>query len=293
MNNEIIITCAIVGSGNQGAHPSFPITPREIADSAIEAANAGAAVVHLHVRDPATGAPARDLDLYREVVGYIRDSESDVIINITAGMGGDFVPNPENPAEGIDGTDMATAAQRIAHIEELLPEICTLDCGSINFGDDYVYVSTPQMLREMAARVKAIGVKPELEVFDMGHLAFAKQLIKEDLLEAPALFQLCLGISWGAPAEPSAMKALSDMLPNDCNWAGFGLGRMQMPMVAQAALLGGHVRVGLEDNLYLEKGVYASNAQLVERAVTLVEAMGATVASSSRAREILALRGTQ
>ena len=293
MNKEVIITCAVTGAGNFGSHPAFPKTPEEIANAAIEAAEAGAAIAHIHVRDPETGAASRELALYREVVERIRASDSDLVINITAGMGGDFVPDKENPAIGTVGTDMAKAAERVTHIEELLPEICTLDCGSINFGDDYVYISTPPMLREMAERIKAIGVKPELEVFEMGHLSFALQMLKEGLLEAPPLFQLCLGIPWGAPANTAAMKALVDMLPTDCHWAGFGIGRTQMPMVAQAALLGGNVRVGLEDNIYLDKGVYASNGQLVERACTLIEAMGTTVASPSRAREILGLRGSQ
>lgn len=293
MNNDVIITCAVTGAGDPGLHPTFPKSPEEIANAAIEAAEAGAAIAHIHVRDPQSGAAARDLALYQEVVERIRASDSDVIINITAGMGGDFVPDYDNPAIGTAGTDMATAADRVAHIEALLPEMCTLDCGSINFGDDYVYISTPPMLREMAARIKAIGVKPELEVFEMGHLSFALQMLKEGLLEPKPLFQLCLGIPWGAPANTQAMKALVDMLPIDCHWAGFGIGRMQMPMVAQAALLGGNVRVGLEDNLYLDKGVFASNGQLVERASTLLNAMGANIASPERARDILGLRGTQ
>jgi uncharacterized protein (DUF849 family) len=293
MNNEVIITCALTGAGNPGSHPAFPKTPEDIANAAIEAANAGAAIAHMHVRDPQTGAASREFALYQEVVERIRASDSDVIINITAGMGGDFVPDQDDPVIGAVGTDMVNAAERIAHIEQLLPEICTLDCGSLNFGDDYVYISTPQMLREMAQRVKAIGVKPELEVFEMGHLSFALQMLKEGLLEAPPLFQICLGIPWGAPATTNAMKAIVDMLPHECRWSGFGIGRMQMPMVAQAALLGGNVRVGLEDNIYLDKGVYASNGQLVERACTLIEAMGSKVASPGRAREILGLRGSQ
>lgn len=293
MNKDTIITCAITGAGNPGKHPDFPITPEQIARSAIEAGEAGAAIAHVHVRNPDTGAPSRDLALYREVVERIRDSDSDIVINITAGMGGDFVPDEDNPGVGGEGTDMIDAAGRIAHIEELQPEICTLDCGSINFGDDYVYISTPPILREMAARVKAIGVKPELEVFELGHLAFASQMHADGLLEAPALFQLCLGIPWGAPANTTAMKAMVDLLPESCNWAGFGIGRLQMPMVAQATLLGGNVRVGLEDNLYLEKGVFASNGQLVEKAAGIIRAMGGTIATPQRARDILGLRGTQ
>ena len=293
MNNEVIITCAITGAGDPGGHPKFPVTPTEIAAAAIEASDAGAAVAHIHVRNPETGKAARDLSLYTEVVDRIRQSHSDVIINITAGMGGDFIPDPADPATGAAGTDMATARERIAHIERLRPEICTLDCGSLNFGDHCVYISTPPMLREMAAIIKTIKVKPELEVFEMGHLVFAKQMLKEGLLESPPLFQLCLGIPWGAPADTNAMKAMADTLPGESHWAGFGIGRMQMPMAAQAVLLGGNVRVGLEDNLYLDKGVYASNAQLVERAASLIRAMGSSIASPARAREILALRGDQ
>lgn len=293
MNQDTIITAAITGAGNPGKHPNFPVTPEQIANAAIEAGEAGAAVAHVHVRDPETAAPSRDLELYREVVERIRASDSDIIINITAGMGGDFVPGDDNPGVGDEGTDMISAAERIAHIEALKPEICTLDCGSINFGDDYVYISTPPILREMAERVKAIGVKPELEVFELGHLAFANQMHKDGLLEAPALYQLCLGIPWGAPANTTAMKAMVDMLPAGCNWAGFGIGRLQMPMVAQATLLGGNVRVGLEDNLYLEKGVFASNGELVDKAAGIIRAMGGTTATPARAREILGLRGTQ
>ncbi|MCV6627112.1 MAG: 3-keto-5-aminohexanoate cleavage protein [Cellvibrionaceae bacterium] len=293
MNNEVIITCAVTGSGDTvDKHPNIPVTPEQIANSAIAAANAGAAVAHIHVREPSTGGFSRELKYYREVVERIRASDSDVIINLTAGMGGDLVLDPEQPSRAIEGTDMANAEQRLAHIEALLPEICTLDCGSLNFGDS-LYVSTPAMLRQMAARVKELGVKPELEIFDTGNLAFALQMMKEGLLDQRPLFQLCLGIPWGAPADTATMKLMADMLPAAANWAGFGISRMQMPMVAQAILLGGNVRVGLEDNLFLDKGVFASNEQLVARAVSIVEALGAKVAGPARAREILALRGQQ
>jgi len=293
MNNEVIITCAITGSGDTvGKHPAIPVTPEEIANAAIAAAKAGAAVAHMHVRDPYTGAPSRSLALYKEVVERIRDSDSDVIINLTAGMGGDLVLDPNDPNVMIEGTDLANAEERMLHIEELKPEICTLDCGSLNFGNA-IYVSTPDMLGKMAKRCQELGVKPELEIFDTGNLVYALHMMKQGLLDAPALFQLCLGIPWGAPADTATMKLMADMLPEGCNWAGFGISRMQMPMVAQAALLGGNVRVGLEDNLFLDKGVYASNEELVERAVTIVESLGATVASPARARDILGLRGTQ
>jgi uncharacterized protein (DUF849 family) len=293
MNDEIIITCAVTGSGDTvDKHPAIPVTPQDIADSAIEAAKAGAAVAHIHVRDPQTGKFSRDVKYYREVVERIRASDCDVIINLTAGMGGDLVLDSVNPSIAVDGTDMANATERLIHIEELQPEICTLDCGSLNFGNS-LYVSTPEMLREMAARVKELGVKPELEIFDSGNLVFALQMLKEGLLDDKPLFQLCLGIPWGAPADTATMKLMADMIPDHANWAGFGISRMQMPMVAQAILLGGNVRVGLEDNLFLDKGVFASNGQLVERAVNIIENLGSRVASPAKAREILGLRGTQ
>lgn len=293
MNQDVIITSAVTGSGDTvGKHPAIPVTPQEIADAAIESADAGAAVAHIHVRDPKTGQFTREVEYYREVVERIRESNSDVIINLTAGMGGDLVLDPQNPSKFIDGTDLANAAERLIHIEELKPEICTLDCGSLNFGES-IYISTPDMLREMAARVKELGVKPELEIFDTGNLMFALQMMKEGLLDDKPLFQLCLGIPWGAPADTATMKLMSDLLPENANWAGFGISRMQMPMVAQAILLGGNVRVGLEDNLFLTKGVYATNGQLVERAVDIIENLGGAVATPARAREILGLRGTQ
>jgi len=293
INNEVIITCAVTGSGDTvDKHPDLPITPKQIAEAAIEAADAGAAVAHIHVRDPETGGVSRELAHYKEVVERIRDSESDVIINITAGMGGDLVLDADNPTVAIEGTDMATAAERFAHIAELRPEICTLDCGTLNMGDA-ILVNTTDMLRDMAKAAKAIGVKPELEIFDLGNLVFALQMAKEGLLDEQPLFQLCLGIPWGAPADTATMKTMVDMLPANANWAGFGISRLQMPMVAQAMLLGGNVRVGLEDNLFLEKGVLASNGQLVERAVSLINNLGSRVASPARAREMLGLRGTQ
>ncbi len=293
MNNEVIISCAITGAGNTtDKHPAIPTSPAEIANAAIAANLAGASIAHIHVRDPETGAPSRRVDLYQEVVERIRDSDSDVIINLTAGMGGDVMLDPNDPHKTIEGTDLVSAVERMEHIEALKPEICTLDCGSLNFGNS-LYVSTPEMLTYMAERCQQLGVKPELEIFDTGNLVFALHMMKQGLLDAPALFQLCLGIPWGAPADTATMKLMSDMLPEGSNWAGFGISRMQMPMVAQAMLLGGNVRVGLEDNLFLGKGNYASNEQLVSNAVTIIESMGAQVATVTRAREILGLRGTQ
>ena len=292
MNTEVIITCAVTGAADTAdKHPDLPVTPKQVAAAAIEAAKAGAAVAHCHVRDPETGKAARDPAMFREVVDRIRESDTDVIINLTAGMGGDWVVDEENPRIPAPGTDIAGPLERLAHVEELLPEICSLDCGTLNFGDgNDIYISTPSMLRKMAQRIKDCGVKPELEVFDTGHLRFAKQMIKEGLIDAPPLFQICLGIPWGAEADTATMKTMADMLPDGAEWAGFGISRMEMPMVAQAVLLGGHVRVGLEDNLYLERGVLASNGQLVEKAVKIIELLGARVLTPAEARERLKLR---
>lgn len=293
MNRDVFITCAVTGAGDTvGRSSHVPVTPKQIAESAIDAARAGAAVVHCHVRDPDTGAASRRRDLFREVTDRIRASEVDVVLNLTAGMGGDLVfghveaPFPLNEA----ATDMAGATERVAHVAECLPEICTLDCGTLNFGDgDYIYVSTPAQLRAGAQRIQELGVKPELEIFDTGHLWFAKQLLKEGLLDAPPLFQICLGIPWGAPADTTTMKAMADSLPAGAQWAGFGIGRMQMPMVAQAMLLGGHVRVGLEDNIWLDKGVHATNGTLVQRAVEIIERLGGRALTPAEGRSKLGL----
>ena len=286
MNHDVIITCALTGAGDTTAKsPHVPVTPKQIAAAAVEAAKAGATVVHCHVRDPQTGKFSRDVALYREVMERIREADVDIIVNLTAGMGGDLEIGPgENPMEFGPNTDLVGPLTRLAHVEELLPEICTLDCGTLNFGDgDTIYVSTPAQLRAGAKRITELGVKAELEIFDTGHLWFAKQMIKEGLLDNP-LFQLCLGIPWGAPADTTTMKAMVDNLPADAVWAGFGIGRMQMPMAAQAVLLGGNVRVGLEDNLWLDKGVLATNGQLVERAGEILSRLGARVMTPAEGR---------
>ena len=292
MNSDVIITCAVTGAGDTvGKHPDIPITPEQIADSAIDAAKAGAAVVHCHVRDPQTGKGARDVSLYREVVARIRDSGTDVVINLTAGMGGDlFIGADEMPTEFGVETDLVGALDRLPHVEELLPEICSLDCGSYNFGEgSLVYVSTPDMLRRGARRIQELGVKPELEIFDTGHLSFTLKMIEEGLIDDSPLFQLCLGIPWGAPADVGVLKSWVELLPPGANWTAFAISRDQMPFAAQSVLLGGNVRVGLEDNLYLRRGVFASNAQLVERARQIVELMGARVLGPEETRENLGL----
>ena len=295
MTPNTIITCAITGAGDTvGKHPAIPVTPEQIANSALEAANAGAAIVHCHVRNIETGQGTRNVAYYTEVVERIRDKNKDVIINLTAGMGGDlYVGDGETPLNFQAGTDVVGPETRLEHIKALKDkvEICTLDCGSLNFGDGQcIVVQTPKQLREQAALIKSYGVKPELECFDSGNLWFAKQLVAEGLIEGPAMFQLCMGIPWGAPGDPRTAALMASQVPEGAVWAAFGIGRNQFPMVATALTLGGHVRVGLEDNLYLAKGVYASNGTLTERAVTIIEALGSKVASPDEARAILALK---
>ncbi|MFV0458260.1 MAG: 3-keto-5-aminohexanoate cleavage protein [Actinomycetales bacterium] len=291
VNRNVVITCALTGAGDTvGKSEHVPVTPQQIAEAGIEAAKAGAAIVHVHVRDPQTGQGSREVAYYREVVERIRDSGVDVIINTTAGMGGDLYLDPEHPDGFAEGTDLVSGVARLAHVEELLPDICTLDCGSLNFGEgSLVYVSTPDMLRAGAARIQQLGVRVEMEIFDTGHLWFANKLVEEGLIDAPAMYQLCLGIPYGAPADPATLMAMVNQLPPGAVWASFALGAMQMPWVAQSVLLGGQVRVGLEDNLYLGKGNPVSNAALVANAVNLVQAMGCRVASASQARELLQL----
>ena len=290
-SEAVFITCALTGSGDSvRKSPHVPVTPAQIAAAALEAHAAGAAIVHIHVRDPATGAPSRSTLLYREVVERIRARNTELILNLTGGMGGDILFGPdEAPLNLAKGTDFVGPAERIGHILELLPEIASLDCGSLNF-DEQLYGTTPRYLREMASAYRARGVRPEIEVFELGHIELARALMSEGLIESSALFQLCLGIRYGAPATPQAMLAMRDALPPGVTWSAFGVGRLQMPMVAQAVLLGGNVRVGLEDNLYLEKGLLATNGQLVERAVKLIELLGARVLSSRETREQLGLR---
>ncbi|NCF50592.1 3-keto-5-aminohexanoate cleavage protein [Gammaproteobacteria bacterium] len=294
MNRDVFITCPVTGSGaTQDRSPHVPRTPKEIADSAIEAAKAGAAVVHCHVRDPESGKPARRVELYREVTERIRESDTDVVINLTAGMGGDLILGPPDaPLPLVDsGTDMATAAERVEHVAECLPEICTLDCGTMNFAEaDYVMTNTPGMLRAMGQMMTDLGVRVEIEAFDTGHLWFAKQLADEGVIKSPVLVQLCMGVPWGAPDDLHTFMAMVNNVPEDWHFSAFSLGRNEMPYVAAAVLAGGNVRVGLEDNLYLEKGVLATNAQLVERAVQIIENMGATVMTPAKVREKLELQ---
>ena len=295
MNTEAFITCAVTGAGDTTARSDHvPVTPDEIAASALQAVRAGAAVVHIHVRDPSTGQGSRDVGLYRRVVEIIRGADVDAVINLTAGMGGDLMlGGPESPLPlRPDGTDLVGAVERLAHVEALMPEMCTLDCGTMNFaaGGDYVMANTPEMLRAMARRIQELGVRPELEVFDTGQLVMVKDLIDEGLIDDPVLIQLCMGIRYGAPDDPGTLLTLVNSLPAGAVFSAFSVGRMQLPYVAMAVLAGGNVRVGLEDNLYLGPGQKATNGELVQRATTILNAMNVRVLGPEEVRERLALR---
>ena len=292
MNREVFITCAITGSGaTQDRSPHVPRSPKQIADSAIAAARAGAAVAHCHVRDPETGAPSRKLAYYREVTERIRAADIDIVLNLTAGMGGDIVfGNAAQPLPLAAGTDMVGATERVAHIADCLPEICTLDCGTMNFAEaDYVMTNTPGMLQAMGRMMTELGVKPEIEAFDTGHLWYAKQLVADGILAPDALVQLCMGVPWGAPDDLNTFMSMVNNVPDIWTFSGFGLGRNQMAYVAASVLAGGNVRVGLEDNLWLGKGVLATNEQLVSRAKTIIESMGARVIGPDEVRAKLGL----
>ena len=292
-NRNLFITCAVTGSGSTtDRSDKVPVSPREIADACIEAAEAGAAVVHIHVRDPKSGAAARDPALYRQVVDHIRDSGVDMVLNLTAGMGGDLtLGSTENPLPlAQDGTDMAGATERLAHVRELLPEICTLDCGTMNFGEgDYIMTNSPAMLKDMAAQIQALGVRPEIEAFDTGHILLAKWLKDQGLIDDPGMIQLCMGVPWGAPDDIATFLAMVNALPQDWTFSAFSIGRNQMPYVSMAILAGGNVRVGLEDNIWLDKGVLASNGDLVKRAVGIAQGMGCKIMSPDDVRKKMQL----
>lgn len=291
MKRNVILTCAVTGAGDTaGKSEHVPVTPQQIASSAIEAARAGASIVHIHVRDPETAQGSRETSLYAEVQRLIRESDVDPVINMRAGMGGDYVIDPKNPLRSVAGTDLVSQEERLKHVVELRPEICTLDCGTLNFGEgSQTYISTPDMMREGAARIRDLGVKPELECFDTGNIWFANVMYEEGLLDDPPLYQICQGIPYGAPADARLLHAEAALLPEKAEFTAFAIGRNQLEWVAQSVLAGGHVRVGLEDNLYLSKGVKATNAQLVTRARDIIESLGATVATPNEAREMLAL----
>ncbi|QUW22631.1 3-keto-5-aminohexanoate cleavage protein [Sporosarcina sp. Marseille-Q4063] len=290
MKNKVLLTAAVTGAGDTtGISDLVPVTPKEIADSAIESAKAGATVAHIHARDPKTGGVSHDMDHYREIVDRIRESEVDVVINITAGGGGDFIPSLDTPAAGGNGTFIQTPEERHKPVGELLPEMCTLDCGSVNFGDT-IYMSPTEWLRDHARLIQKSGVKPELECFDTGHLRFAKQLIDEGLIDGDPMFQFCLGIPWGAEADAETIMYFKNRLPENGHWSAFGIGRMQLPIAMQTAMLGGNIRVGLEDNLYISRGVPASNEQLVDKAVEMLHSNGIEVMTPQEARVYYELR---
>ena len=291
MPTPTILTCALTGAGDATAkNPAVPVTPEEIAISGIAAARAGAAIIHIHVRDPETRLGSMNVDDYREVVERVRDSGVDVVINLTTGPGARFVPGDPDPKIAGPGSTITTPERRVEHILALRPEICSLDMGSMNFGP-HVFANIPAHLSTMAASIREAGVKPELEVFEAGHIQLAAKMVADGAFDAPQLFQIVLGVPWGAPATPEAMVFMRNQLPSGANWAGFGIGRAEFPFVALAAMLGGHCRVGLEDNLYLEQRVLApSNAALVEKAVRILTLTGATVATAQQTREMLGLR---
>jgi len=289
MSNEVILTCAVCGGhNNQGKHPNYPITPEHIANDCIEVAKAGAAIVHIHVRDPETGMRSGDPALFREVVERIRDSGSDVLINLTTSEGARFSPGEEDAGVGGPGTTLRQPLDRLHHVAELRPDICTLDVGTFNFGET-IFVNTPSHLRIMAERIRELGVKPELEVFEPGHIMFARSLIEEGLIDGAPMFQLCLGIPHASPATPEILNVMKGLLPADANWSAFGISRMEFSIVAQAASQGGNCRVGLEDNLYLGHGEFASNLQLVERAVRIIRELGREPATPVQAAQRLGI----
>lgn len=293
MKTRTVITCAVTGSADTAKkHVGVPVTPEQIAKAAIDAGNAGAAIAHIHVRDPRTGLASPNFDYYREVVERIRGSGSEILINLTTGPGARFVPSDDDPKTGGPGTTMTAPLARVRHIVELLPDICSLDIASFNFGEN-AFINTPAHLRIMAQAIAKTSVKPELEVFEPGHILLARRMIEDHHIAQPPLFQICLGIPWSSPATAESMIYMRNLLPRNAIWASFGISRMQFPMVAQAVILGGHVRVGLEDNLYLEPGTLApGNAALVERAVAIVRLLGAQPATPGEARRMLQLTGT-
>ena len=289
-DSKVVITCAVTGAGDSPSkNPAVPVTPAEIADSALDAASAGAAVVHLHVRDPDTAKPSMDLELYRELVDRVRQANPDVLLNLTTGPGARFLPRTDKPAQASEGTTLTAPQRRIEHVVALQPEICSLDMGSMNFGT-FPLINIPEHVEAMAQAIRAAGVMPELEIFDAGHLRLALDMQRRGVLDTPGFFNLCLGVPWGAPALPESLMFLRSLLPADAPWSAFALGAMEMPFVAQSYIAGGHVRVGLEDNLYIAKGRLAdSNAQLVERAASVIESLGGEIATPADARDVLGL----
>lgn len=293
MSNKIVLTCAVTGESQYNkAHPNYPITPQQIADAALEAEQAGASCVHLHVRDPKTGGGSRDPDLFLDMATRVRDNGVQAVMNITCGGGAYYYPDTEDEGRAGPRSDIASAEERVKHIEMCLPEVCSLDVTTQNQmdgNDSYVYLNTEFTLRKMAQSFLSLGVKPEIEVFAPGDILLANQMLTDGLFESPPMYQIVMGTRWGLPASPQTLIYMKSLLPKDAVWAAFGIARMQMPIVAQAILLGGNVRVGLEDNLYLSRGVFATNGQLVQRARTIIQCLGYEVATPDEAREIMGL----
>jgi len=296
MKRKVVLTCAVTGDGPiHPKYPNYPVTADQIADSCVAAAEAGASVVHIHGRDPETGLGDRSPAVFRDIVERVRARNSEVVINLTTGMGATFVPDPVDEARAHTTTDVATAADRVRHVAELRPEICTLDAVTMNLeggiagAPDCIFMNTPGKLRDMAGLIREAGVKPELEVFNPGDILLANRMIADGLIDEPPLFQLCLGVKWSAPADPTTLLYMQGLLPENAVWSAFGISRWQMEIVAMSTVLGGHCRVGLEDNIYLERGVFATNAQLVERASRIIRDLGREVATPDEAREILGL----
>lgn len=292
---KVILTCAVTGNAplNPKYPYTYPVTPAQICDAVAEAAAAGASVAHIHVRDPKTGAGSRDVALFKETVDRIRQRGIDIVLNLTAGLGAFLLPDPDDESKALPESDVIGTEERVAHLVECLPEIASLDVTTGNQVEgplEFVYLNTTRTLRQMARRFQELNVKPEMEVFEAGDVLFANQMVSEGIIDEPPLYQMVLGVKWGSPADTNTMIYLKSLLPKDAIWAGFGIARMQMPMVAQAVLLGGNVRVGLEDNLYLSRGVFATNGQLVERARRIIEDLGETVATPAETRALLKLK---
>ncbi|MGC7403169.1 3-keto-5-aminohexanoate cleavage protein [Pandoraea pneumonica] len=289
-SRKTILTCAVTGNLTKPEqHPGLPVTPEQIATASLDAARAGAAVVHIHVRDPKTGRPSMDIGLYRDVIERIRAENTDVIINLTTGPGGRFIPSEDDPKVAAPGTTLMRPEDRVEHILALRPDICSLDLNTMNSGGDVV-INTPKNVTRMAAVIREAGVKPELEIFDSGDMHLALDLIKSGVLDGPGLWTFVMGVKYGFSASPETLMYARSLLPAGAQWAAFGIGRFEFPIVAQAWLAGGHVRVGLEDNIYISKGVLAeSNAALVKRARDIVESLGGELASAQEAREQLGL----
>jgi uncharacterized protein (DUF849 family) len=290
MTKKTILTCAVTGNLMMpDISPHLPVTPTEIARQALDAAKAGASIVHLHVRDLKTAKGSMDLDLYRELVGRIREENEDVILNLTTGEGGRFVPSKDDPKVAASGSTLCAPEKRVAHVEELRPEICTLDFNTMWSGQASV-INAPWNLETMAERIYAAGVTPEIEIFDSGDLHMVKDFVKRGIIKTPLMVQMVLGVRFGAVANPATMAYLVSQLPEGTQWAAFGIGRMAFPMLAQAFLLGGHVRVGMEDTAYIGKGEHCtSNAQLVEKGVSIIDSLGGAMATPNEAREILSI----